>query len=79
MHNLFFLFPLVLDIDLFHFFFDKQQDGATRNSIVHFRASTPVTQPFDRCKTKSATFTKNGNCFEKCNVLDNRKRELSAF
>ena len=44
-------------------------------SVLRF----PVTQPFDRGKTKSANFTKNGNCFEECNVLGNGKCELSAI
>ena len=39
----------------------------------------PLTQPFDRGKTKSANFTKNGNCFEEHNVLGNGKCELSAI
>ena len=38
-----------------------------------------ATQPFDRGKTKSANFTKNGNCFEECNVLGNGKCELSPI
>ena len=56
-------------------FFDEKKDGAARNSIVCFGASIPVT-PFDRSKTK------NGNCFEECNVfgnLINGKCELSAI
>ena len=40
---------------------------------------SPVTQPFDRGKTKKANFTKNGDGFEECNVLGNGKRELSAI
>ena len=39
----------------------------------------PVTQPFDRGKTKSANFTKIRNCFEECNVLGNGTCELSAI
>ena len=34
---------------------------------------------FEPCKTKSANFTKNGNCVEKCNVFGNGKCELSAI
>ena len=75
----FFLFPIVLGINLIHFF-DEKKDGAAENSIVCFGASIPVT-PFDRGKTiaKSANFTKNANCFEECNVFGNGKCELSAI
>ena len=41
----------------------------TVQPIVCFGAWTPSHGPFDRGKTKSANFTKNGNCFEECNVL----------
>ena len=39
---------------------------------------SPVMQPFDSGKTKSANFTNNVNCFEENNVLGNGKCELSA-
>ena len=38
----------------------------------------PVT-PFDRGKTRSANFTKNGKCFEECNAFGKGKFELSAI
>ena len=39
-HNLLFLFPIVLGINLVHFF-DEKKDGAAVSSIVCFGASIP--------------------------------------
>ena len=78
-HNLFFLFPIVFSINLIHFF-DENKDSAAVNSFICFGASMPCHAiNFDRGKTKSANFTKNGNCFEECNVFGNGKCELSAI
>ena len=77
-HNLFFfIFPIVFSINLIHFFRWEGQCSRKFDRFVSVLRS-PVT-PFDRGKTKSANFTKNGNCFEECNVLGNGKCELSAI
>ena len=66
-----FLFPIVFGINLIHFF-DEKKDGAAGNSIVCFAASIP-------CHASWQSKTKNGNCFEECNVFGNEKCELSAI
>ena len=50
----------------------------TRSFVSEHRS--PVT-PFDRGKTiaKSANFTKNGNCFEECNVLATESVNSAPF
>ena len=40
MHNLLFLFQIVIGINLIHFF-DEKKDGAAGNSIACFGASIP--------------------------------------
>ena len=53
-----------------------REEGQSFVSVLR----SPVTQPFDKGKTNlSANFTKNGNCFEECNVLGDGKSELSAI
>ena len=66
-----FLFPIVFGINLIHVF-DEKKNGTAGNSIVCFGASIP-------CQTIGEKQTKNGNCFEECNVFGNGKCELSAI
>ena len=64
-----FLFPIVFGINLVHFF-DEKKDGAAGNSIVFFfRCFDPL----------SRHLTKNGNCFEECNVSATESVNLAPF
>ena len=73
-HNLFFLFPIVFDINLIHFFcfFDEKEERCSRKFDRLLCCFDPLLiTPFDSAK--------NANRFEKSNVFGNGKCELSAI